>query len=124
MERENGVYSSVFLIFSYFFNVHFQRAKVPVSAGLNRGGPQGDRLNIGGGQNGDASQGTQEVVMEEGSFHMAATSLNLRWVRGMRGIGVVVEKPRRWFRLTDVWVSKIAKSCHKWWPDLDNCSLL
>ena len=50
---------------------------MPVSAGLNQGGPLGGRLNIGGGRNGDASQGSQEVVMEEGSFHMAATSLNL-----------------------------------------------
>lgn len=29
------------------------------------------------GPNGGASQGSQDVVMEDGSFHMAATSLNL-----------------------------------------------
>lgn len=29
------------------------------------------------GSNGGASQGSQDVVMEDGSFHMAATSLNL-----------------------------------------------
>ena len=67
---------------------------MPVSVGLYRGGPQGGQLNIGEGQNGDASQGTQEVVMEEGSFHMAATSLNLKGVRGMRVIGVVVGRYR------------------------------
>lgn len=30
------------------------------------------------GPDGGASQGSQDVVMEDGSFHMAATSLNLR----------------------------------------------
>lgn len=30
------------------------------------------------GPNGGASQGFQDVVMEDGSFHMAATSLNLK----------------------------------------------
>lgn len=29
------------------------------------------------GPSGEASQGTQDVVMEDGSFHIAATSLNL-----------------------------------------------
>ena len=32
------------------------------------------------GPNGGASQGSQDVVMEDGSFHMAATSLNLKEV--------------------------------------------
>lgn len=53
----------------------FQRARVRVrraSSGLSA------VVSHWKGPNGGASQGSQDVVMEDGSFHMAATSLNLR----------------------------------------------